>query len=103
MAVLPTGERRDLKIEGFWFQKGRIVLKFEGSIRSRRRRSCGTPRSASTKSEAVELEEGEFFDWQLEGCTVETVEGERIGTVRETDADRRDRNPGCRRRREGVI
>jgi 16S rRNA processing protein RimM len=35
------------------------------------------------ESEAVELEEDEFYDWQLEGCAVETVGGERIGTVRE--------------------
>ena len=33
--------------------------------------------------EAVELEEGEYYDWQLEGCRVETVEGREVGTVRE--------------------
>ena len=35
------------------------------------------------ESEAVELEEDEFFDWQLQGCAVETLDGERIGTVSE--------------------
>lgn len=29
-AVLADGERRELKIEKFWFQKDRVVLKFEG-------------------------------------------------------------------------
>ncbi len=29
-AILPGGERQDLKIEKFWFQKNRIVLKFKG-------------------------------------------------------------------------
>ena len=29
------------------------------------------------ESEAVELDEGEFFDWQLEGCSVETIEAKR--------------------------
>ena len=35
------------------------------------------------EAETVELEEGEFFDWELEGCAVETVEGETLGTVLE--------------------
>src|SRR5205807_1706447 len=35
------------------------------------------------EDEAVELEEGEFYDWQLTGCEIETVEGEHIGRVRE--------------------
>jgi 16S rRNA processing protein RimM len=35
------------------------------------------------ESEAVELDQGEFFDWQLEGCTAVTLEGETLGTVKE--------------------
>ena len=35
------------------------------------------------ESEAVELDTDEFFDWQLEGCRVETIDRETIGTVRE--------------------
>jgi len=38
---------------------------------------------AVPESEAVELGEGEFYDWQLEGCRAETVEGRDLGTVRE--------------------
>ena len=37
----------------------------------------------------VELEEGEFFDWQLEGCSVETIDGQRIGEAKELMRDRR--------------
>ncbi|HSU25251.1 MAG TPA: ribosome maturation factor RimM [Pyrinomonadaceae bacterium] len=82
-AVLPAGERRDLKIEGFWFQKGRIVLKFEGVDSIEAAEELRDAEICVEQSEAVELEEGEFFDWELEGCTVETVEGVRIGKVRE--------------------
>jgi 16S rRNA processing protein RimM len=82
-AVLPTGERRDLKIEGFWFQNGRIVLKFEGVDSIEAAEELREAEICVEQSEAVELEEGEFFDWELEGCTVETVEGVRIGKVRE--------------------
>ena len=82
-AVLPTGERRDLKIEGYWFQKGRIVLKFEGVDSVEAAEKLRDAEICVAESDAVELGEGEFFDWELEGCTVETVDGERIGTVRE--------------------
>ena len=35
------------------------------------------------ETEAVELEADEFFDWELENCEVETVEGEKLGKVQE--------------------
>jgi 16S rRNA processing protein RimM len=35
------------------------------------------------ETDAVALDEGEFYDWQLEGCDVVTADGESIGTVRE--------------------
>ena len=38
---------------------------------------------AVPESEAVELEEGEYYEWQLVGCRVETVEGAEVGRVSE--------------------
>ena len=35
------------------------------------------------ESEAVALDEDEFYDWELVDCKVETVEGETIGVVKE--------------------
>lgn len=35
------------------------------------------------REEARELGEGEYWDFELVGCTVQTVEGEHIGRVRE--------------------
>ena len=80
-AVRPGGERSELIIEKFWFQNGRLVLKFVGfdsieSVETLRNVEICVPRSA-----AVELAEDEYFDWQLTRCTVETVEGERLGEV----------------------
>lgn len=83
IGVAPSGERRWLALERHWLQKGRIVLKFEG---------YDTPEAAQglvgweltvPESEAVELEEGEYYDWQLVGCRVETVDNRSVGTVRE--------------------
>ena len=83
IGVAPSGERKWLALERHWLQKGRVVLKFEG---------YDTPEAAQglvgweltvPESEAVELEEGEYYDWQLVGCRVETVDNRSVGTVRE--------------------
>jgi len=73
--------RTDLKIEKFFFQKGRIVLKLAGFDSIESAETLRNVEICIPESEAAQLEEGEFFDWQLEGCEVETVDGEKIGTV----------------------
>jgi 16S rRNA processing protein RimM len=81
--LLPTGERLDLKIENFWFQKDRVVLKFEGYDSVEASEALRNVEICVSESEAVELEEGEFFDWELVDCKVETVDGKNVGKVRE--------------------
>lgn len=72
-----------LQIENFWFQKNRVILKFAGydSI------EAATELIGCTlhvpESESVRLEADEYYDWQLEGCAVETVDNVNLGTVRE--------------------
>jgi 16S rRNA processing protein RimM len=82
-AVLPGSDRLRLKIEYYRFQNDRIVLKFAGLDSIEDVEKLRDSEVCVTGSEAVELEEGEFYDWQLEGCAVETISGESIGTVRE--------------------
>ena len=83
IAIATDGTRADLLIENFWFQKDRIILKFEGIDTVENADDLRGLEICVPESDAVELEEEEFFEWQLEGCEVETVEGEVIGTVRE--------------------
>ena len=82
-AVLTQGERRELKIERFRFQNDRVVLKFEGMDTIESVEELRDAEICIPESEAVELEADEYFDWQLAGCRVETVEGQTIGNVRE--------------------
>lgn len=82
-ALLPMGERLELKVENFWFQKDRIILKFEGYDSIGSGETLKNAEICIPESEAVELEEGEFFDWELVDCHVETVDGENVGKVRE--------------------
>jgi 16S rRNA processing protein RimM len=82
-AVLPNGERRDLILENAWFQKERVVLKFTGLGTVEDAEALRDAEICISETEAVELEEGEFFDWQLEGCEAITTEGEPVGKIRE--------------------
>ncbi|HMQ04924.1 MAG TPA: ribosome maturation factor RimM [Pyrinomonadaceae bacterium] len=82
-ALLRQVERRRLKIEDFWFQKNRIVLKFEGVDSIEAAEDLRGAEVCVDEEAAVELGENEFFDWELIGCSVETVAGEGLGTVRE--------------------
>ena len=83
VAVFPGGRRERLKLEGQWLHGGRVVLKFAGFDSPEASAALAGCELAVPESEAVELEEGEFYDWQLQGCRVETVEGVSLGTVRE--------------------
>ncbi len=83
IALLPSGEKRELKIERFWFQKGRIILKFAGFERIETAENLRGAEICVPESDAVELAEDEFFDWELENCEVETVEGLKLGRVKE--------------------
>lgn len=81
--VYPNGEVLESEIEKFWFQKGRIVLKFANFDTIEAAETLRGCEICVPATEAVELDEDEFFDWELENCRVETVAGEQIGTVKE--------------------
>jgi len=83
LGIGPNGEYRELKLEGYWFQNDRVVLKFLGydSIESANTLvgyELGLP-----EAERVQLSPGKFYDWELEGCSVEIEDGSSIGNVRE--------------------
>src|SRR5215210_6771334 len=83
IAVFPGGRRERLALEGHWLHGGRVILKLEGFDTPEAAAALAGCELAVPESEAVELEEGEFYDWQLAGCRVETVEGRNLGTVKE--------------------
>lgn len=83
IAVFPGGRRARLKLEGHWLHGDRVVLKFEGYDSPEESAALAGCELAVPETEAVELEEGEFYDFQLEGCRAETIEGRQLGTVRE--------------------
>lgn len=81
--VKPNGETFEAKLENFWFQKGRVILKFKDFDKIETAETLRNSEVCIPESEAVALEEDEFYDWELQDCEVETVEGEKLGRVKE--------------------
>jgi 16S rRNA processing protein RimM len=83
IAVSPAGERKSVKLESHWFQQGRVVLKFAGFDSIEAAKELVGYDFAVPEGERVDLEEGYFYDWELEGCLVESKDGVQLGTVKE--------------------
>lgn len=79
--VAPSGEQQPGELEDFWFQKDRVVLKLAGYDDVDQAKSLVGYDFAVPESERVPLEEDEFYDWELEGCTVKAGDT-NIGQVR---------------------
>jgi len=80
--VSPGGERKLFELEKYWFQNDRIVLKFVGYDGIEAARTLVGYEFGLPETERVELAENEFYDWELEGCLVESKSGGNVGTVR---------------------
>ena len=81
--VSPSKERKQVELENYWFQNERMVLKFAGYDNIESAKTLVGYEFGLPESERVELAEGEFYDWELEGCLVENKLGVNVGQVRE--------------------
>lgn len=70
-----------LQLENFWFHKGRVVLKFAGYEDADKANELRDVSLMIRPDELVELEEDEYFLFDLEGCAVVTVDGQELGKV----------------------
>lgn len=83
IAIAPDGKRRTIELESYWLHQSRIVLKLAGYDSIESANVLVGYEFAVPESERVQLPEGHFYDWELEGCVVESVAGRLIGRVRE--------------------
>ena len=81
VALLPSGERSNLKINDFAIRNGRINIKFRDIDMVEAAELLRDAVICVSESDAVKLDAGEYYDWELEGCSVETVSGEMLGKV----------------------
>src|ERR1044071_143228 len=78
--VSPSGERTTKRLEDYWFQNDRVVLKVAGYDDVDAAKELVGFEFAVPESERVPLPADHYYDWELEGCTVK-VGGESIGQV----------------------
>lgn len=81
VAVAPSGEQRQLKLESHWFQGDRVILKFGGYDDVDAATSLVGYEFGLPEAERVQLGAGEFYEWELGGCLVENTHGAIIGRV----------------------
>ncbi|HKG96636.1 MAG TPA: ribosome maturation factor RimM [Pyrinomonadaceae bacterium] len=78
--VSPGGERSVGRLESYWFQNDRVVLKVAGYDDVEAAKQLVGFQFAVPESERVQLPSDHYYDWELEGCTVK-VGSESIGKV----------------------
>ena len=78
---MPNDARLSLGVEDHWFHKGRVILKFAGYDTMTAAEGLVGGRLVISEADALELEEDEFYQYELIGATVVTVEGRVIGQV----------------------
>ena len=78
--VSPGGERTTKRLEDYWFQNDRVVLKMGGYDDVEAAKELVGFEFAVPESERVPLPADHYYDWELEGCTVK-VGADNIGTV----------------------
>lgn len=79
--VSPSGERSTKRLEDYWFQNNRVVLKFSGYDDVEAAKELVGVEFAVPESERVPLPADHYYDWELEGCTVK-VGDDSIGQVK---------------------
>lgn len=80
--ILDTGkEQIEMEITGVRFFKQMVIVKFKGYDNINDIEKYKGKDLLITRENAVKLEEGEYFIFDLIGCTVVTDEGEDFGTL----------------------
>jgi 16S rRNA processing protein RimM len=83
-AWLPSGERRELKLEDHWPHKGAMVLKFEGVDSIEDAEQLKGSEIQIPAADRTRLEDGSVYVSDLLECSV-IVDGQEIGTVKDVD------------------
>src|SRR6476659_7457866 len=81
IVVSPGGERTTIRLEDYWFQNDRVVLKVAGYDDVETAKKLVGFEFAVPEQDRVPLPADHYYDWELEGCTVK-VGAESIATVK---------------------
>ncbi|PYS70407.1 MAG: 16S rRNA processing protein RimM [Acidobacteria bacterium] len=81
VAVSPEGKRAIVELEDYWFQNDRVVFKLSGYDGVDAAKEFVGYEFCVPETERVELPEDEYYDFELEGCSVTELSGNSIGRV----------------------
>jgi 16S rRNA processing protein RimM len=78
---MPDGTRRVLNVEDSWFHKDRVILKFEGIDTMTDAETLVGGRLVISEIDARELDQDEFYEYEIVGSDVITTDGIQLGRV----------------------
>ena len=78
---MPDEARLALGIENHWFHKHRVIIKFEGYDTRTSAEELVGGRLVIPEADARELEENQFYEYNIVGSEVVTTGGEQVGRV----------------------
>ena len=82
IGVGPRQKRIVVDLEGHWFQKDRVILKFRGYDNIEAAADLVGYSFGVPEEDRVKLNEGSYYNWELEGCEVATISGAAVGKVK---------------------
>ena len=82
VAIKPDGAHETVKLENYWLQNERVILKFAGIDDPDHAKKIVGYAFAVPESETVALSDDTFYEWELEGCAVKLITGEVVGEVK---------------------
>ncbi len=83
VGISSSDEKRSLQIEEKWFHGNRLVLKFAGFDSIEAAKELVNFDLAVPAEDRIALPADSFYEWELAGCRVETIEGRPVGKVTE--------------------
>jgi 16S rRNA processing protein RimM len=83
IAISGDESKRSLQIEEQWFHGNRLVLKFAGFDSIDEAKELVGYHLGVPARDRIKLPQDNFYEWELIGCRVETVEGRPIGHASE--------------------
>lgn len=83
IVVLANGARLPLVLENHWFHKDRVILKFQGIDTMTAAEELVGGRLVIPEADTWELDDDEFYEYDLIGLRAVTADGKEIGRVKE--------------------
>jgi 16S rRNA processing protein RimM len=83
IGISSSDDKRSLQIEELWFHRNRLVVKFAGFDSIDQAKELVNYDLAVPADDRVKLPSDTFYEWELVGSRVVTIDGKEIGNVKE--------------------